>query len=576
MKSSVLFRLIKEFKKKSIIIIFGLIIGLFSVFLTLYLQILVGDAIDNIVDFNNVNFDNINMIIKLLIIISLLSIVTSLIVDIIIQEISYQVINNLRIKLFNKLQNVSIMYLDSVPQGKILSTISIDIDQISNGVIQGLKQLLTGLFTIIFTLIIMFNLAYEIALVVLFLTPLSLIASTIIAKKSYKIFKEQAQTRSKLLSYGNEMMLNHKLIQNFNYENESIDDFQVINNTLDKIGFKAQMMSALINPITRFVNALIYASVGIFAAILIINNPSYISVGTLYVFLSYSTSYTKPFNEISNVFAELQNSLASAKRVFDLLDEKEEKKFVDSKSLILDGNIEFKNVCFSYDNNDFIKNLNLKINKNEKVAIVGETGSGKTTLINLILKFYAINSGNIYYDNIKDIDLGVNVIRDNIGLVLQDSWIFKGSIKENISYGVLNKTDEEIINASKMAYAHDFIMKLPNGYDTIINDDINLSIGEKQLLSIAQIILKNPNILVLDEATSSIDTRTEVLVSKSINNLIKNKTSIIIAHRLKTIIDADVILVMQNGSIIESGKHSELLNKGGYYSNLYNKQFLNN
>lgn len=456
-----------------------------------------------------------------------------------------------------------------------MSRIINDIDQISTGLIQGFSQLFTGIITILGTLGIMIAINFKIALVVVLMTPLSLFVGGFIAKHSKAMFTEQSKIRGEITGYIQEMVGNQKLVKAFSYEDNSQEKFEEINSRLYTSGVKSQFFSSLTNPCTRFVNGIVYATVGIISAISAINGN--ISIGKISSFLNYANQYTKPFNEISSVITELQSALASAERVFEVLDEEDEIK--DKENAIdlkeCDGNIEIKDVSFSYNPDvKLIENFNLSVKKGEKIAIVGPTGCGKTTLINLLMRFYNIDSGEIFISGHNINDITRKSSRAMFGMVLQETWLYSGTIKENIAYGKPDTTDEEIIEAAKMAHAHEFITRLPNGYDTKISGDgNNISQGQKQLLCIARIMLTKPPMLILDEATSSIDTRTEIFIQNAFNKMMEGRTSFIVAHRLSTIKEADLILVMNKGHIIEQGTHEELIEKNGFYANLYNSQF---
>ncbi|HEX9026204.1 MAG TPA: ABC transporter ATP-binding protein, partial [Clostridium sp.] len=476
---------------------------------------------------------------------------------------------------FNKLNTLPFKYIDSNAHGDIISKIVNDVDAVSDGLLQGLTQLFTGVVTIILTLVFMLSISPVITLVVVLVTPLSLLVASFIAKRSNKMFKEQSKTQGELSGYIEEMIGNQKIINAFDHGSASINKFKEINSRLYNCGVKAQFYSSLSNPSTRFVNGLVYASVGVIGTIYAILGT--ISIGNIASFLTYANQYTKPFNEITSVISQLQTALSSSKRLFDLLDEKSEKGDLDksvNKTTCI-GNIDFSNVCFSYNNSrKLIENFNLKVQSGDKIAIVGPTGSGKTTLVNLLMRFYDVNSGTIKIDGIPINNLTKDNLRHLFGMVLQETWLYTGTISDNISYGKRDATMEEIIYAAKKAKAHNFIMKLPNGYDTLVSEGgSNISAGQKQLLCIARIMLVNPPMLILDEATSSIDTRTEINIQEAFNKIMIGRTSFIVAHRLSTIRQADIILVLKDGKIIEQGNHDDLLSKNGFYKTLYNSQF---
>lgn len=574
-KNSILLRLLSYTKPYKIYLFFAILSAIISISFTLYAPILVGNAIDLILGQNNVHYSK---ILKILVVLGLTIIISSIFqwtLSNLTTTITQKTVKDLRIDAFNKLHTVSLKYIDSNAHGNIISKIVNDVDTVSDGLLQGLTQLFTGLITIILTLIFMLSISPTIALVVIFVTPLSLFVASFIAKHSNKMFKEQSKTQGELSGYIEEMISNQKIVNAFNYEQTSIKKFQEINSRLYDCGSKAQFYSSLANPLTRFVNGLVYTAVGIIGTLYAISGA--ISIGDISCFLTYANQYTKPFNEVTSVVSQLQSAFSSAQRLFDLLDEKSEIDLLMSpisKTTCI-GNIDFSHVCFSYnESKKLIDNFNLKIQPGNKVAIVGPTGSGKTTLVNLLMRFYDVNSGTIKIDGIPINNLTKDNLRNLFGMVLQDTWLFTGTILDNISYGKKDATIEEIIIAAKKAKAHNFIMKLPNGYHTVISEGgSNISEGQKQLLSIARVILANPPMLILDEATSNIDTRTETNIQETFNEIMMGRTSFIIAHRLSTIRQADIILVLKDGQIIEQGNHDELLSKNGFYSILYNSQF---
>ena len=489
--------------------------------------------------------------------------------------ITYRVVKDIRTKAFGHLEVLPLSYIDSHPSGDIISRIIADIDQFSEGLLMGFTQFFTGVMTILGTLLFMVSINPLITLVVVVLTPISLFVASFIAKKTYVMFKHQSETRGELTTLTDEMLGNMKVVQAFGYQKEAEERFQTINNKLAGYSLRATFFSSITNPATRFVNSLVYAAVGITGAYAAIRG--FMTVGQLTSFLSYANQYTKPFNEISGVVTELQNALASAARVFELINEKtilEDKK--DATVLEnVKGQVEIEHVNFSYTpDRPLIEDLNLSVKPGERVAIVGPTGCGKTTVINLLMRFYDVNSGSIKVEG-KDIrDVTRKSLRTSYGMVLQETWLKSGTIRDNIAYGRPEATEEEIINAAKEAHAHSFIMRMPQGYDTVISEDGgNLSQGQKQLLCIARVMLCLPPMLILDEATSSIDTRTEIRVQKAFAKMMEGRTSFIVAHRLSTIREADMILVMRDGHIVEKGKHEELLAKNGFYAEIYNSQF---
>lgn len=575
MKKSSTKRLLSYITIHNKLLMISLLTAIINVFFTLLNPILIGDAIDFIIGKDNVDFQGILKIIGILILSIILASLSQWIMTRCTNVITYKTVQSLREDVFNKINKVPLKYIDSHSHGDIMSRIINDIDQISTGLIQGFSQLFTGIITILGTLGIMIAINFKIALVVVLMTPLSLFVGGFIAKHSKAMFTEQSKIRGEITGYIQEMVGNQKLVKAFSYENNSQEKFEEINSRLYTSGVKSQFFSSLTNPCTRFVNGIVYATVGIISAISAINGN--ISIGKISSFLNYANQYTKPFNEISSVITELQSALASAERVFEVLDEEDEIK--DKENAIdlkeCNGNIEIKDVSFSYNPDvKLIENFNLSVKKGEKIAIVGPTGCGKTTLINLLMRFYNINSGEIFISGHNINDITRKSSRAMFGMVLQETWLYSGTIKENIAYGKPDATDEEIIEAAKMAHAHEFITRLPNGYDTKISGDgNNISQGQKQLLCIARIMLTKPPMLILDEATSSIDTRTEIFIQNAFNKMMEGRTSFIVAHRLSTIKEADLILVMNKGHIIEQGTHEELIEKKGFYSNLYNSQF---
>lgn len=575
MKKSSTKRLLSYITVHNKLLMISLLTAIINVFFTLLNPILIGDAIDFIIGKDNVDFQGILKIIGILILSIILASLSQWIMTRCTNVITYKTVQSLREDVFNKINKVPLKYIDSHSHGDIMSRIINDIDQISTGLIQGFSQLFTGIITILGTLGIMIAINFKIALVVVLMTPLSLFVGGFIAKHSKAMFTEQSKIRGEITGYIQEMVGNQKLVKAFSYENNSQEKFEEINSRLYTSGVKSQFFSSLTNPCTRFVNGIVYATVGIISAISAINGN--ISIGKISSFLNYANQYTKPFNEISSVITELQSALASAERVFEVLDEEDEIK--DKENAIdlkeCNENIEIKDVSFSYNPDvKLIENFNLSVKKGEKIAIVGPTGCGKTTLINLLMRFYNINSGEIFISGHNINDITRKSSRAMFGMVLQETWLYSGTIKENIAYGKPDATDEEIIEAAKMAHAHEFITRLPNGYDTKISGDgNNISQGQKQLLCIARIMLTKPPMLILDEATSSIDTRTEIFIQNAFNKMMEGRTSFIVAHRLSTIKEADLILVMNKGHIIEQGTHEELIEKKGFYANLYNSQF---
>ena len=578
-KKSTIRRVLKYIKKYLFFVILSLLLAAVSVALTLYAPILSGKGIDLIVSKGNVDFDELfKTAIKFVSVIAATALAQWL-MNVCNNQITYRVINDIRTTAFKKMQNFDVAYADSHAHGDIVSRIVNDIDQFSDGLLMGFTQFFTGILTIIGTLGFMLSINVSVTIAVVCVTPLSLFIASFIAKKTYTMFKKQSVTRGELTSLVNEMVGSQKTVKIFGYEQKSYNRFEEINGRLAKYSLKATFFSSLTNPTTRFVNSMVYACVAIFGGIAVLKSGSVfgaVTVGQLACLLSYANQYTKPFNEISGVGTELQNALACAARVFELVDEKEQISDESNKDLgTADGNVSLENVCFSYDKNkELIKNLNLNVKEGQRVAIVGPTGCGKSTVINLLMRFYDADSGCIKVsgENIRDITR--ESLRRNYGMVLQETWLKHGTIKENISYGKPDATEEEIIEAAKLTHAHSFIKRMPDGYDTVIGEDGgNLSQGQKQLLCITRVILSLPPMLILDEATSSIDTRTEIRIQKTFQKMMNGRTSFIVAHRLSTIKEADVILVMKAGKIIEQGTHEELLKKGGFYYELYNSQF---
>lgn len=580
MKQNTLTRVLHYLRKDIISLIITFILSIVTVALTIYVPILFGNAIDEIIDINNVNFE---FIIKILMSVVIIVAITGLLQWLMYSlnnKMTYRIARRLRNECFQKIQVLPLKYLDSNPIGETVSIIINDIETFSDGLLLGFTQLFTGVATIIGTIAIMMYYNWIIGLVVIFVTPLSLFVAKFIASRTYKLFREQSEIRAVQTGFINEMIGNLKVVQAYSHEEENNEKFNEINDHLAKCSLKAIFYSSLTNPCTRFVNSIVYALVALFGALFVISPVGSLSltVGSLTSFLSYANQYTKPFNEISSVITELQNAFACIKRVFSILDQ--ENEVVTGREITLNeelaGNVEINNVYFSYvPEQKLIQNFNLKVNNGQRIAIVGPTGCGKTTLINLLMRFYDVNKGNIKVDNYDIRDIKRKSLRLNYGMVLQDTWIKNASVRDNIAIGNNDASIEEIIIAAKKANAHNFIKRLPNGYDTIINDEGNLSTGEKQLLCIARIMLYSPSILILDEATSSIDTRTEVKIQEAFNTIMEGKTTFIVAHRISTIQEADVILVMNNGNIIEQGNHDELLKQDGFYAKLYNSQFIN-
>ena len=574
-QKSVLKKVLAYIKKYNIYMILSIIAATITVVSTLYFPILTGDAVDMIIGKGNVDFVQIKKIIVKMLIVIVVTAIAQWIMNVSNNKMAYAVVKDIREKAFRKLQNLPLKYIDSNPYGDIVSRIVADVDQFSDGLLMGFTQLFTGVITIFGTLLFMFTINVRITLVVIVITPLSLVVASFIAKSTYNMFKEQSVTRGEQTSFIEEMIGNQKIVQAFGHEDEAIEKFDEINKRLEKCSLKAIFFSSTTNPSTRFINGLVYTAVGFTGALSAMRGG--LSIGQLTCFLSYANQYTKPFNEISGVITELQNALACAGRVFELIDE--EPQVPDKEDAVtlekVDGTVELKDVCFSYvPDKKLIENFNLSVKEGQRVAIVGPTGCGKTTLINLLMRFYDVTQGSIEVSGYDVRDIKRASLRTNFGMVLQETWLKAGTIKENICMGKPDATDEEIINAARAAHAHGFIKRLPNGYDTVIGEDGgSLSGGQKQLLCISRIMLSLPPMLILDEATSSIDTRTEIKIQQAFATMMKGRTSFIVAHRLSTIKEADIILVMKDGNIIEQGSHDELLKAGGFYYNLYNSQF---
>ncbi len=572
---AVLKRVLTHIKKYRILVILSFFCAMITVASTLYAPILTGDAIDLIVGKGLVDFDGIKDIIYTFLMVTVVTVISQWFMNIINNHITYSVVRDIRIEVFNHMEELPLSYIDSHKHGDIVSRIVSDIDQFADGLLMGFTQLFTGIVTILATLGFMIAVNVPIALVVIVLTPLSLFVASFIAKRTYHLFHQQSETRGEITALVDEMVGQQKIVQAFGYEDDALDRFEEINNRLEKDSMSATFYSSLVNPCTRFVNNLVYAAVGIIGAISAIMTG--FTVGQLTCFLSYANQYTKPFNEISNVITELQNAMACAGRVFELLDETPQVPEKENAHVLTDtkGAIEIKDVNFSYvKDKTLITNLNLSVKPGMRVAIVGPTGCGKSTLINLLMRFYDVDTGSISVDGTDIRDMTRDSLRQNYGMVLQETWLKSGTIRENIAYGKPDATDEEIVQAAKLAHSDSFIRRLPQGYDTVIAEDGgNLSQGQKQLLCITRVMLLLPPMLILDEATSSIDTRTEIRIQKAFNRMMQGRTSFIVAHRLSTIREADVILVMKDGNIIEKGNHDQLMAQNGFYTNLYNSQF---
>lgn len=553
----------------------SIILAAVTVALTLYLPILIGQAVDRIVGKGAVDFAGIFVILRKMAVIIGLTAVAQWIMNACNNKITYNVIRDIRTEAFEKIEKLPLKYLDAHSYGEIVSRVIADVDQFADGLLMGFTQFFTGIVTIFGTLIFMLTISVRITVAVVVITPVSLFVASFIAKKTFCMFKLQSETRGEQTAFIEEMVGNQKVVQAFSHEDEALEKFDEINERLQKYSLRAIFFSSITNPSTRFVNSLVYATVGVVGAFTAIAGG--ISVGQLSSLLSYANQYTKPFNEISGVITELQNALACAGRVIELIEEDAE--VPDAEDAVdlehANGKVELSHVYFSYvPEQKLIEDFNLSVKPGQRVAIVGPTGCGKTTLINLLMRFYDVNSGTIKVSDIPLQQLTRKNLRDNYGMVLQETWLRSGSIRDNIAMGKPDATDEEIIAAAKASHAHGFIKRLPEGYDTVIAEDGgNLSQGQKQLLCIARVMLCLPPMLILDEATSSIDTRTEIKIQNAFAKMMQGRTSFIVAHRLSTIREADIILVMKDGSIIEQGNHEELLEKNGFYAKLYNSQF---
>ena len=576
-KKPVLKRMLSYTKPYLGYIIISFAAAVISVAMTLYAPVLVGRGVDFIIGKDNVDFDALLPVVIRLCCVVLLSAFFTWVMTVCTNKISYHTVNDLRREVYAKINTLPLKYIDGSSRGDIISRVTVDIEQISDGMLQGFSQFFTGIVTIAGTIIFMLSINVKIALVVIFITPLSLFVAAFITKISHDKFRERSAVQGELSGCIEELTGNLKVVKAFSYEERAQERFEEINARLYKCGLRAQFYSALTNPSTRFVNGLVYAATGVFGAISVLTGGAGVmSVGQIATFLSYANQYTKPFNEITGVITELQAAFASARRVFAVLDEEPESS--DENALDVkdsSGSIEIENVSFSYNPEiPLIEDLTISVKSGQRIAIVGPTGCGKTTFINLLMRFYDVTGGRILIDGVDIRDMKRDSLRSLYGMVLQETWIFTGTVRENIAYGRPDATDEEIKQAAVTAHAHSFIKRLEKGYDTMLSEDGgNLSQGQKQLLSIARIMLTDPPMLILDEATSSIDTMTEQRVQKAFANLMKGRTSFIIAHRLSTIRDADLILVMRDGNIVEKGSHDELIAADGFYATLYNSQF---
>lgn len=556
-------------------IILMLLMALFTVAFTLYTPILIGEGVDTIIGPGNIKTKALLRILGTLAMVVLGTAVTQWIMNLLTNQVTYGAVQDIRSQAFSHLQEVPVSYIDSNQPGDILSRIVADVSQFSDGLLMGFTQFFTGVITILGTIGFMMSISVKISLIVILLTPVSLFVASFIAGRTFQMFKEQSEKRAEMTSLVEELVGNQKVVQAFSYEERARERFGKVNEELRVCGIKAIFFSSITNPSTRFVNGLVYTSVGIFGAFVVMRGG--MSVGQLTSFLNYANQYTKPFNEISGVVTELENALACAKRIFDFIDTPaQEPDVADAVELEkADGSVNVENISFSYRKEvPLLQNISIDVKPGQRIAIVGPTGCGKTTMINLLMRFYDVDKGQIVVSGHPIRELTRDSLRRNFGMVLQETWLKAGTIRENIAYGKPDASMEEVIQAAKHAHAHSFIKRMPQGYDTVITEDGgNISQGQKQLLCIARVMLMRPTMLILDEATSSIDTRTEIKVQQAFAELMEGRTSFIVAHRLSTIQEADRILVMKDGNIIEQGRHEELLAKGGFYAGLYESQF---
>lgn len=554
----------------------ALVSAVLSVSLTLYAPVLIGRGIDQIIAPGKVYFDNLLPILIELGIVAVLAALFQWLLTLCTNVVTYKTVRDLRSAAFEHMEELPLSNIDSRPHGDIISRIINDIDSVSDGLLQGFSQLFTGIITIAITLVYMLAINFKVGLVVVVITPLSLFVASFIAKHSFDMFRQQSAIKGQLSGCIEELVGNQKVVKAFSYEERAQQQFDRINHQLYDVGVKAQFYSSLTNPCTRFVNGVVYAAVAIVGALSCIAGG--FSVGALSSFLTYANQYTKPFNEISGVITELQTAIASAKRVFDVIDEPAQQPDEPDAAhpTACEGQIEIDKVSFSYEkSHPLIRDFHLQVKPGQRIALVGPTGCGKTTMINLLMRFYDVDAGEIRVDGQPIKKIGRDSLRSLYGMVLQDTWMFKGSVRDNIAYGKPDATDEEVVAAAKAAHAHSFIMRLPQGYDTVLAEDGgNISQGQKQLLCIARAMLTKPSMLILDEATSSIDTRTEIKIQQAFAQMMEGHTSFVVAHRLSTIREADCILVMKDGQIIEQGTHQQLLEKKGFYHQLYNSQFI--
>ena len=570
-------RVLQLIRPYTYLVVSILVLAAVTVAATLYSPILIGKGVDCMIEKGLVSFPDLKLVLLQLAVVTAISAISQWVMSLLTNKMTYKIVDDIRRRVFAHMEILPLRYMDAHQPGDAISRISTDVDQFSDGLLMGFTQLFSGVMTILGTLGFMISIDGRITLIVVLITPLSFFVANFIAKRTFTMFRLQSETRAEMTSLVEEMVGNQKVVKAFAYEKEAQEQFDDINQRLQSCSLKATFFSSITNPSTRFVNGLVYTGVGIFGAFSAIQGR--ITVGQLSSFLNYANQYTKPFNEISGVVTELQNALACAGRIFHFLDEEPvPENAADAKTLDqVEGRVRFEDVSFSYTSEvPLIEHMNLEVKPGQRVAIVGPTGCGKTTVINLLMRFYDVNKGKITLDGVPIQDLTWESLRSSYGMVLQETWLKAGTIRDNISYGKPDATREEVIEAAKQAHAHSFIKRLPKGYDTVMGEDGgSLSQGQKQLLCIARLMLLKPPVLILDEATSSIDTMTEIRIQKAFQKLMEGRTSFVVAHRLSTIKESDVILVMKDGHILETGKHEELLEKKGFYAQLYQSQFCN-
>lgn len=570
-------RVLQLIRPYTYLVVSILVLVAVTVAATLYSPILIGKGVDCMIEKGLVSFPDLKLVLLQLAVVTAISAISQWVMSLLTNKMTYKIVDDIRRRVFAHMEILPLRYMDAHQPGDAISRISTDVDQFSDGLLMGFTQLFSGVMTILGTLGFMISIDGRITLIVVLITPLSFFVANFIAKRTFTMFRLQSETRAEMTSLVEEMVGNQKVVKAFAYEKEAEEQFDDINQRLQSCSLKATFFSSITNPSTRFVNGLVYTGVGIFGAFSAIQGR--ITVGQLSSFLNYANQYTKPFNEISGVVTELQNALACAGRIFHFLDEEPvPENAADAKTLNqVEGRVRFEDVSFSYTSEvPLIEHMNLEVKPGQRVAIVGPTGCGKTTVINLLMRFYDVNKGKITLDGVPIQDLTWESLRSSYGMVLQETWLKTGTIRDNISYGKPDATREEVIEAAKQAHAHSFIKRLPKGYDTVMGEDGgSLSQGQKQLLCIARLMLLKPPVLILDEATSSIDTMTEIRIQKAFQKLMEGRTSFVVAHRLSTIKESDVILVMKDGHILETGKHEELLEKKGFYAQLYQSQFCN-